>query len=205
MKENSDKVGNGPGENTEGLRTTRWWHKIKEPAFLESIFYKREHTDEYIEPYIHEGQVVVDLGCGWGHYSMLLATKVGSDGKVYAIDILDKCVKKVLKRARKNGLNNIEARAASAENLNFIDDKSVDFVIANGLLCSMTGNRKAAVSEIERILDPNGAAFLSLGAAPPMGLVDEREWHAILDRFTVVAGGPFKDLWVIVKLKPVLT
>lgn len=205
MKDESGYTGNTPGATAEEGATTRWWHKIKEPAFLEPVFCLFEHPQEHFGPYVHEGQMVVDLGCGWGHYSFLLAAEVGPTGKVYAIDLLDRCIRRIQKKARKRGIANIEAVTASALDIGFIQDHSVDFLLANGLLCSMTGSRRAAVSEIERVLSPDGAAFLSLGAPPPMGLVNEAEWNAILDRFTVVAGGPFKDLWAIVKTKPAVS
>lgn len=39
---------------------------------------------------IGSGQVVLDLGCGPGFGSIDLAERVGSDGKVYAVDASEK-------------------------------------------------------------------------------------------------------------------
>jgi ubiquinone/menaquinone biosynthesis C-methylase UbiE len=78
--------------------------------------------------------VVADLGCGSGYYTLALAELVGPEGKVYAVDLDNKCIKALEKKADKSGYHNIEAHASSASDVSFIKDRSVDFVLANGLL-----------------------------------------------------------------------
>jgi len=65
----------------------------------------------------------------------------------------------------------------------------------------MAENRQVSVAEIKRILKPNGRAYLSLGAGPPLGYVDKAEWEKTLEGFEVVQGGSYKDKWVLVSLK----
>jgi SAM-dependent methyltransferase len=77
-------------------------------------------------------------------------------------------------------------------------DGSVDFVFANGLLCSIAVDRPSAVAEIKRILKPTGQAYLSLGAVPPWGYVDRAEWSQILEGFHVDEGGAYEERWAIV-------
>ena len=84
--------------------------------------------------YVAPGQVVADLGCGPGYYTMALAECVGPEGKVYAVDIDKKSIRALEKQAGKGGYHNIEVQASSASDLSFIEDKSVDFILANGLL-----------------------------------------------------------------------
>jgi ubiquinone/menaquinone biosynthesis C-methylase UbiE len=79
------------------------------------------------------------------------------------------------KRADELGYGNVEFHAWSASDLSFIKDESVDFVLANGLLCNMAEHRSAAVKEIERVLKPTGKAYVSLGSPPPLGFVDSAE------------------------------
>ena len=62
-------------------------------------------------------------------------------------------------------------------------------------------NRESAVKEIKRILNPEGHAYISLGAPPPFGLVDEVEWGEILEGFNVERGGLYQDLWALVSHK----
>ena len=93
-----------------------------------------EPSRRLIEPYVKKGQVVADLGCGPGYYTLPLAECVGPEGKVYAVDLDKKCIRALEKKAAKSGYLNIEAHASSASDLSFIKDSSVDFILANGLL-----------------------------------------------------------------------
>ncbi|UCE98078.1 MAG: class I SAM-dependent methyltransferase [Dehalococcoidia bacterium] len=89
---------------------------------------------KFVRPYVKNGQVVADLGCSTGYNSLAMADFVGPEGKVYAVDLNKKSVRALEKKAEKGGYHNIEPHASSAADLSFIEDRSVDFVFANGLL-----------------------------------------------------------------------
>ena len=160
-----------------------------------------ENPQSSIEPYVKKGQVVADLGCNLGYYTLALAECVGSDGRVYAVDLSEKFIRVVEEKATKGGYHYIEVHASSAADLSFIKDESVDFVLANGLLCNMPEQRQLAVNEIERILKPTGQAYLSLGGPPPFGFVDQVEWEKILEGFIVKQRGGFLQKWALVSRK----
>ena len=69
-----------------------------------------------------------------GVYTLALAELVGPVGKVYAVDLDKKNIQALKKKADKGHHHNIEIHASSAADLSFIEDKSVDFILANGLL-----------------------------------------------------------------------
>jgi SAM-dependent methyltransferase len=92
-----------------------------------------EHAERLFGAYVKKGQAAVDLGCGIGSYTLYLAEAVGPAGKVYAVDSDKKNIRALEKRAAKGNYRNVEARASSAADLSFIADRSVDFVLANGL------------------------------------------------------------------------
>jgi SAM-dependent methyltransferase len=104
------------------------------PAILDPIRRLFEPPQRLIGPCVKKGQVVADLGCGSGYYTFALAEIVGTTGKVYAVDLDKKCVQALEKKACKVGYHNIEAHASSAADLSFINSRSVDFILANGLL-----------------------------------------------------------------------
>ena len=106
----------------------------REPASLNPIRRLFEPPQRLIGPYTKNGQVVADLGCASGYYTLALAELVGPEGKVYAVDLDNKCIRALEKKAHKKGYHNIEAHASSASDVSFIKDRSVDFVLANGLL-----------------------------------------------------------------------
>jgi ubiquinone/menaquinone biosynthesis C-methylase UbiE len=57
---------------------------------------------------IKTGDHVLDYGCGPGAYIKATAELVGSEGKVYALDIHPQAIKKVQSIAAKHGIDNIE-------------------------------------------------------------------------------------------------
>jgi SAM-dependent methyltransferase len=103
-------------------------------AIVEPIGRLFEPPQKLVEPYVKSEQIAADLGCGRGYYTLALAELVGPKGKVYAVDLDKKNIQAVQKRAARAGYHNIEAYSASAANLSFIKDKSIDFILANGLL-----------------------------------------------------------------------
>jgi ubiquinone/menaquinone biosynthesis C-methylase UbiE len=157
------------------------------------------------EEFVAADHVAADLGCGPGFYTIAMAERVGPGGRVYAVDSDEKAVRAVEKKAGERGIRNIEARACSAAELDFIRGGTVDFVLAHGLICSMApAERDAAVREIKRVLKPGGRAYLSV-ARGPWSYIDARTWEAILEGFQVerqnVRPGLLEDRWAVVSLK----
>jgi ubiquinone/menaquinone biosynthesis C-methylase UbiE len=135
--------------------------------------------------YVKQDQIVADLGCGPGFYTIALAESVGAKGRVYAVDSDEKAIQAVKKKVSNLGYHNIEAHASSAADLSFIEDESVDFILADGLLCSMAPqDHQSAISHIKRILKPNGKAFFCV-AKGFISNIDKAEWERILEGFKV--------------------
>jgi ubiquinone/menaquinone biosynthesis C-methylase UbiE len=189
-----------PEDRTKPEPSRRSWSRGT-PTFLEPLRRLFGDPRKLVGPYVKEGQVVADLGCGSGYYALALAQLVGPTGKVYAVDLNKNAILALTKRTEKAGYRNIEAQAISAADVSFIKDKSVDFVLANGLLCSMSTDRQSAVNEIKRILKSTGKAYISLGFGPPLGFVNEAEWQKITQAFRVEQGGNFKEKWAVVSRK----
>ena len=154
--------------------------------------------------YVSEGQIVADLGCGPGFYTLALAECVGNNGKVYAVDSDEKAIKRLEKKANKHSFQNIETHASSASELSFITDGSVDFILAEGLLCSMAPQQhELAIEEMKRILKPNGLMYLAVSRGP-WSYVEKDEWEKILEEFKVEQksdGYPGGDRWAVVNKK----
>jgi len=155
--------------------------------------------------YIEHGQIVADLGCGPGYFTLALAEFVGAKGRVYAVDSDPKAVQAVESKAAKRGYDNIEGHATSAANLSFIADETVDFVLAHALLCSVSPqDHRSTIKEIKRVLKSDGKAFLSCGTGRG-SYADDAEWEEILEGFEVQQRnykGRFDDHWALVSKKP---
>ncbi len=155
--------------------------------------------------YVTRGQVVADLGSGPGYYTFPLAECVGPEGRVIAVDSDGDAVQALKSKAEKLGFRNIEAHVSSAHSLGFIRDKSIDFILANGLLCCVAPrNLTSAVGEMRRILKPGGHAYLSV-TSDPWSYVDKEVWEKILGGFRVEqeGGGLFgiSGRWALVSAK----
>ena len=66
--------------------------------------------------YVYPGMTVVDIGCGLGFNALGLAGLVGQTGRVIALDIQQKMLDGVMRRAKKQGLENrIQPHLADGE------------------------------------------------------------------------------------------
>lgn len=68
---------------------------------------------------LKEGDRVLDIGAGEGHYTIPAAQLVGSGGQVYALDQDRGTLKRLMEEAKKQKLNNIFPIQDQAEKLSF--------------------------------------------------------------------------------------
>jgi SAM-dependent methyltransferase len=97
------------------------------------------------------GETVVDLGSGAGMDSFIAAHQVGSEGRVFGIDMTDDMLAKA--EEHKN-LPQIEFRKGFLEDLP-IEDGHADVVISNGVV-NLCPNKPGVFREIFRVLKPGG-------------------------------------------------
>jgi ubiquinone/menaquinone biosynthesis C-methylase UbiE len=135
--------------------------------------------------YVKQGQAVADLGCGPGFFTFPLADSVRMNGRVYAVDSDENAIHAVERKARKKMYDNVDAHVSSAARLDFIEDETVDFVLADGLICCVAPQEHPeTVSEIKRIMKPGGKALL-ITSTSSISYVDDLEWESILTDFNV--------------------
>lgn len=103
---------------------------------------------------IHEGECIVDLGCGAGVDLLVGALKVGNKGQAIGVDITPKMVDKARYHAKLGGFSNVRVLECSFDNTG-LEDNSVDVVISNGAI-NLTGCKESVFAEIHRILKPEG-------------------------------------------------
>lgn len=102
---------------------------------------------------LEKGQIVLDYGCGIGSYTFPAAKLVGKTGKVYALDKQPLAIRKVKKRAQKEGIYNIETILSDKKTE--LLDKSVDIVLLYGVLPEIE-DKKSLLKELYRVLKPGG-------------------------------------------------
>ncbi len=76
--------------------------------------------------------VVLEVGCGPGHYTIPASKIVGENGFIYAIDINPFAIESVNKKISKSGVKNVKALVVSAYDTN-LDDQSIDLAFLFGV------------------------------------------------------------------------
>jgi ubiquinone/menaquinone biosynthesis C-methylase UbiE len=125
---------------------------------------------QIIEPYVREGMTTLDIGPGMGYFTLPMAAMVGDTGRVIAVDLQEKMLDSLKRRADRAGLaGRIETRLCTVTSLN-IDDLSerVDFALTFAVLHEML-DIPHALKSIGRTLRPGGTLLI----AEPTGHVSE--------------------------------
>ncbi len=112
---------------------------------------------------VEEGEHLLDLGCGAGVECFIASKKVGKNGKVIGVDVLEPMLEKAEDGGKRVaeilGYNNLEFKQGLLEKLP-LDDNSVNVVISNCVL-NLSTNKRKAYSEILRTLKPGGRLVIS--------------------------------------------
>ena len=109
---------------------------------------------------IKKGDIVVDFGCGSGHYSIPAAKIVSTEGKVYSIEkdkhTLDKLKQTVEEEGLSEVITTIKPESTNILKINLADN-TANFVLVYDVLHYFTKNeRKEIYKEIHRILKNDG-------------------------------------------------
>lgn len=125
---------------------------------------------------IDHGMSVVDIGAGSGYYTIEIAKKVGSGGRVYAIDVQRDILERIKNSGATLGLRNIEVIWANAEKIGGtkLRESCADRVILSNVLFQIEKPEDLAL-ELRRILKPNGKLLVvdwgGQGAMSPKKIV----------------------------------
>jgi ubiquinone/menaquinone biosynthesis C-methylase UbiE len=112
------------------------------------------NPSKLLSPYIHKGDMVIDVGAGMGYFSIPLAELVGPSGRVIAIDIQLKMLSALVSRARKKGVSErIKTHLADPGAIG-IHEKA-DFILAFWMVHEVS-NRRQFFSEIRSLMKPGG-------------------------------------------------
>ena len=92
-------------ETYKGRRIATTMHYSGAPWLVRDSRQKEENTTKLMKVLdLKPGQVVCDMGCGNGYYTLKMARAVGERGKVYAVDIQREMLDMLMERAREAGL-----------------------------------------------------------------------------------------------------
>jgi 2-polyprenyl-3-methyl-5-hydroxy-6-metoxy-1,4-benzoquinol methylase len=117
--------------------------------------------------------MVLDIGCGMGFFSIPLAQMVGPSGKVICVDMQEKMLKGLRKRAQKAGVSaHIETRLCYQDTLGLEDlAERFDFALAFAVVHEVPDPSRF-LAELSATIVPAGNVLL----AEPKGHVSQKEF-----------------------------
>ncbi|MFH0987629.1 MAG: class I SAM-dependent methyltransferase [Patescibacteria group bacterium] len=125
---------------------------------------------------VQSGMRIADFGCGHGYFTIPLAKKVGSGGRVYAVDVMQESLDVVNAEAKSENLGNIETVRGNLEKVggSGVENGGIDVVLMLNLLFQ-TENDQQVVQEARRVLKTNGKViFIDWRKDVPLGPVGKR-------------------------------
>ena len=147
-----------------------------------------QNPKKILSPHVQEGMAVLDVGCAMGFFSLPLARMVGPRGKVICLDMQEKMLNSLMKRALKAGLSErIEPRVCRTDSLCIYDiPASIDFALASAVIHEVP-DRSAFFRQVFDSLKPSGRLLV----CEPKGHVSANDFQATVSSaekngFTVV-------------------
>lgn len=103
---------------------------------------------------IKEGQIIADVGCGIGYFTLPLAKAVGETGRVLALDIQTKMLEATTERLAEAGVKQVETLLSEPDSLP-LQDQQVDGIFLSMILHEVP-DLAQFLGEVHRVLKPGG-------------------------------------------------
>ena len=133
-----------------------WWGGY----FIDNPLRRLLHNPEKIVgPYIRPGMTVMDVGCGMGLFSIVMAKLVGDQGRMIAVDLQQKMLDVLRRRAEKAGVaDRIQLHKCEQDRLGV--DVQADFTLAFMMVHEVPDQRRL-LGEIHGCLKPGGKLLVA--------------------------------------------
>jgi 2-polyprenyl-3-methyl-5-hydroxy-6-metoxy-1,4-benzoquinol methylase len=140
-----------------------------------------ENPQDVLGPHLTSGATALDVGCAMGFFSLPLAELVGPSGRVICVDLQERMISSLRRRAARAGVSDrIETRVCSTSSLGLGDlEGEVDFALAYAVVHEVPDTERF-LAEIADSLAPGGRLLI----AEPRGHVSREA----LEGTTAAAG-----------------
>jgi len=154
---------------------------VEKSGMLDNKFRKLfQNPQKILKPYIKEGMVVLDLGCGPGFFSMEIAKLLNKSGTVICADMQDgmlDVVRQKIKGSYNEGLFQLHKCDSDAINISL----SVDFVLAFYMIHEVP-DQVRLFEELKSILTPHGQILI----IEPKFHVSEKSFNVMIDNLNSI-------------------
>lgn len=129
-----------------------------------------------LDPYIEPGMTVMDIGCGMGIFSIGMAKIVGDEGHVIAVDLQQKMLDILRKRAARLGVvHRIRTHQSQLDRIGI--EEAVDFILAFWMVHEVRDTHRF-LSQVYSCLLPGGKLLL---AEPKIHVSQMAFWETVSD------------------------
>ena len=136
---------------TKHRRVCLWWYAYTFDNALRKLLHP---VPKLLGEFVKNGMTVMDVGCGMGHFSIGMAKLVGTTGKVIAVDLQQKMLDIMLRRAKRAEVAEcIFPHLCKAETLG-VNEPS-DFILAFWMVHEVPDQQKF-FHQLKVNLTPNG-------------------------------------------------
>lgn len=136
-----------------------------------------ENPYKILDPFVQEGMTVLEPGCGMGYFTLPLARMVGPKGRIVAVEIQQKMLSALERRARKEGvLDRIDLRQIGPKGLG-VEDLSgeVDLTVALHMVHEVP-DQSSFFNETRKALKSGGKLLI----VEPKGHVSQAQFNQTL-------------------------
>lgn len=136
-----------------------------------------EPPERLLGPYAKPGMTIVEPGCGMGFFSLPMARLVGSAGRVVCVDLQQKMLDGLARRARRAGVaDRITTRLCSPSDLSLRDlSGCADLVVAIHMVHEVP-DRARLLRQFSDVLKPGGTCLV----VEPLGHVSADDFSTTL-------------------------
>lgn len=103
---------------------------------------------------LHEGDVMADIGCGIGYFTIPASKIVGDSGNIFAMDISPEMLQDVGIKIKSTTISNIEIILTEENDLK-LEDNKITFAFISAVLHE-ADEKENFLKEIKRIISPKG-------------------------------------------------
>lgn len=114
----------------QGEHICPWWFTYAIDNPLRRFI---QPAEEILKNYIRASDTAIDIGCGFGYFTIAMAHLVGEAGHVIAVDLQEKMLQKVYKRAQRANLQSrIQLHQSTIDDLGI--QVQADFILASWMV-----------------------------------------------------------------------
>jgi len=136
-----------------------------------------QNPQKILSPFVKEGMKVLDVGCGPGFFSVELAKMVGTNGRVYAVDLQEGMLQKLHDKIRGTSLEK-NIQLIKCEKDDIVIPVKVDLILAFYMVHEVP-NKDKLFTTLKNFLNESGKLLI---VEPKLFHVSKKEFASTIGK-----------------------